>query len=654
MTGGHLAQGAPVTPIIEDDAFIRSAVAAAELPSLLPALAALTGDLSLLRDDLRPDPLKVREPNGGYTHEQQAAIHELAVAAIVRYRDGGCRPAPPPSDETITRLMAHAVGDLVGDDYVPMMREELSVTGDDLRAPTWHKDALAPDRPFTTVIVGAGMSGLLAGHRLDQAGVPFVIIEKNHDVGGTWLENSYPGCRVDISNHCYSYSFAQRHDWSHHFSTGPVLLDYFRACADDFGLRDRIRFGTEVTAMTYDDERALWTLELTTPDGEATIEANAVVSAVGQLNRPKMPAISGIERFEGRAWHSSHWNHDVDLTGLRVAVIGTGASSVQLVPEIVGQVARLDVYQRTPNWFFPVLDYHDEVAPGMSWLLAHVPGYAQWHRFQLFWRAAEGLLPSCRADADWPDITRSVGAANEELRGLLTMWFDVMFADRPDLLAKVVPPYPPASKRVVLDNGVWVAALKRDNVNLITDTISEITPTGVVTTSEHGEHGEGVEREVDVIIYATGFHASDFLMPMKIVGRGGVELHDRWNGDARAHLGVTIPGCPNLFLCYGPNTNIVVNGSIIYFSECEVHYALGCIELLLRTGAGALDVRPEAHDAFNERVDAGNRAMAWGATWVDSWYKNRTGRVSQNWPFTLLEYWQLTRRPDPSEYDLLG
>lgn len=471
----------PITPITEDDEFIRAAVETAELPALLPALAALTGDLSLLRDDLAPDPLKVREPNNGYSPEQRSAIIELAAATLARYRDSGCRLAPQPDADTINRLMEQAVGQTVGDDYVPMMREELSVTGDDLRAPMWHKDDLAPERAFTTVIVGAGMSGLLAAHRLDQAGVPFVIIEKNDDVGGTWLENSYPGCRVDISNHCYSYSFAQRHDWSHHFSTGPALLGYFRRFADDFGLRDRIRFGTEVTAMTYDEARARWTLELATAHGDETIEAQAVVSAVGQLNRPKMPAVAGVDTFAGPSWHSSRWNHDVDLTGKRVAVIGTGASSVQLVPEIAGKLARLDVYQRTPNWFFPVLDYHAEVTPGMRWLLAHVPGYAHWHRFQLFWRAAEGMLPSCRVDDDWPDMTRSVGQANQELRELLTMWFDVMFADRPDLLAEVVPPYPPTSKRVVLDNGVWVAALKRDNVELITDAISEITSTGIVT-----------------------------------------------------------------------------------------------------------------------------------------------------------------------------
>jgi len=226
---------------------------------------------------------------------------------------------------------------------------------------------------------------------------------------------------------------------------------------------------------------------------------------------------------------------------------------------------------------------------------------------------------------------------------VLTGYLEAEFADRPDLVDKVVPSYPPSAKRLLRDNGVWARAIKRDNVTLVTDDIAEITPTGIVT-------GDGAEHEVDVIIYGTGFTASKFLTPMQVRGRDGVDLHEHWKGDARAYLGITVPGFPNLFCLYGPNTNIVINGSIIYFSECGVRYILGLIRMLLERHAAAVEVRREVHDEFNEAVDAENRRMAWGASEVSSWYKNDRGRVAQNWPFTLLEYWERTLAPDPDDY----
>jgi 4-hydroxyacetophenone monooxygenase len=541
--------------------------------------------------------------------------------------------------------MEFTVGEPMDDAYMPLLEEELSVTGTDLRAPAWRKDDVAPDRDFTVAVVGAGMSGLLAAHRLDQIGVDFVVFDKNDDVGGTWLENSYPGCRVDIPNHFYSYSFAQRNDWPYHFSPQAVLLDYFRACTDELDLRRHIRFGHTVSAMTWDADSATWTLELDTPDGETTFRANAVISAVGQLNRPKFPDIPGRDRFAGPSFHSAEWRHDVDLAGKRVAVIGSGASAVQFVPIIAEQTGHLTIFQRTPNWFFPVPHYHEPVQDGLNWLFTHVPSYAQWYRFFLFWRGAEGLLPACKVDPEWPDTSLSVSELNQEVRDLLSMYLEFEFAERPDLAAKVIPQYPPASKRIVLDNGGWPRTLRREDVTLDTDPIAEITEQGIVTA-------DGVLHEFDVIIYATGFQASRFLTPMKVVGVDGVDLHDEWHGDARAYLGITIPHFPNFFCLYGPNTNIVVNGSIIYFSECEVHYTTESIRLLLETGRRAMDCRPEVHDAYNVHVDAGNLQMAWGVSTVNSWYKNDTGRVAQNWPFSLLEYWQQTRRPDPTDYVL--
>jgi 4-hydroxyacetophenone monooxygenase len=636
-----------IEPITETEDEIRKFLEAAEVPPLLPALAYLTGDLSLLRDDLRPEPLLIGMPQGGLSEDQQAQVRALALDALLGFRDRGCRPAPLPTDDRLLLIMEFAVGGSGMAEYLPLLEEELAFRGEDRRAPTWSKNDVAPDVPFHVVVIGAGMSGLLAAHRLKQAGVSFVVLEKDGDVGGTWLENTYPGCRVDNPNHNYSYSFAQRHDWPLHFSTQDVLLDYFRRCADVFGLRDHIRFRTEVLSATWSDDELGWTIRTRSADDhEESIEANAVISAVGQLNRPSFPDIPGRDSFRGRAFHSARWDDSVDLRGARVAVIGTGASAVQFIPEIAEVVDELLVFQRTPPWFGETPDYHDAVAPGLRWLYSHVPSYSEWNRFWIFWKMGDGVLEGVRVDPAWEPKDASVSMANDFVRMMLTEYFNAQFAGRPDLLDAVLPTYPPGAKRLLRDNGVWANALTRGNVRLVTESIREITRDGLVTV-------DGEEHALDFIIYGTGFQASKFLMPMTVRGRGGIDLHEQWKGDARAYLGITIPGFPNLFCLYGPNTNIVINGSIVYFSECGVRYVLGCLGTLLIGNHAALEVRADVFEDFNERVDAENALMAWGCSDVNSWYKNEHGHVAQNWPFTLLEYWQRTRAPDPAEYEFL-
>jgi 4-hydroxyacetophenone monooxygenase len=636
-----------IVPITASDDQIRAYLADAEVPPLLPAIAYATGDLSLLRDDLRPDPLLVAMPQGGMTEDQLATARELAAEALIRFRDGGSAASPPPPDDVLLRILEHAVGGAEMAEYLPLLEEELAYRGEDRRAPGWHKTEVAADVDFKVAVIGAGMSGLLAAHRLQQAGVEFVILEKDIEVGGTWYENTYPGCRVDNPNHNYSYAFAQRHDWPLHFSTQDVLLDYLQHCAEAFGLRPHIRFGTEVVSATWSEAEALWTLRVrSAAGGEETLTANAVVSAVGQLNRPRYPTeIEGYGSYAGPAFHSARWDHDVDLAGKRVAVIGTGASAVQFIPEIAPEVGELLVFQRTPPWLAPTPDYHDEVEPGQRWLYRHVPSYSEFNRFWIFWRMGDGALEAVRVDEAWEPKDRAVSAANDLGRMMFTAYMEAEFADRPDLLEAVLPTYPVGAKRILRDNGIWPRTLKRDNVRLLTDGIARITPGGIVTA-------DGVEHEVDVLIYGTGFTASAFLTPMQVTGRDGVDLHEHWAGDARAYLGITVPGFPNLFCLYGPNTNIVVNGSIVYFSECGVRYILGCLGLLLRSHKQRLDVRKDVHDEFNEQVDAQNRAMAWGRSDVNTWYKNARGRITQNWPFTLLEYWQRTREPNPEDFVL--
>jgi 4-hydroxyacetophenone monooxygenase len=635
---------ADVPAITATDDELRAYLAEAEVPPLLSAVAYVTGDLTLLRDDLRPDPNLLALPQGGMTAEQQSEARRLALAALIRFRDAGSVRATPPSHDDLLRMVEHVVGGTGMDDYLPLLEEELALRGDDRRSPQWHKADVDPDRDFRVLVIGAGMSGLLTAYRLAQAGIDHVVVEKNADVGGTWYENTYPGCRVDNPNHNYSYSFAQRHDWPLHYSDQQVLHAYFRDFARDSGVLEHVRFRTEVRSLTWEDSTATWSVVIAGADGAAeTLKVHAVVSAVGQLNRPHFPEIPGLDSFAGVSFHSAQWDHDAPIDGARVAVIGTGASSVQFTPEIAPRAGELFLFQRTPPWMGPTPDYHEAVADGQRWLYAHVPSYSEWNRFWLFWRMGDGSLPGVRVDPEWDTSGGTISALNDLMRSFLGSYLEHEFADRPDLVPHVVPTYPPGAKRLLRDNGVWAGALKRDNVTLVTDEIREVTPTGIVTV-------DGTAYDVDVIVYGTGFQASHFLTPMRVTGVGGVDLHERWAGDARAYLGITIPGFPNLFCLYGPNTNIVINGSIIYFSECGVRYILGCLELLLREHQHSLDVRKDVHDAFNELVDGENRMMAWGWSDVHSWYKNEHGRVAQNWPFTLLEYWQRTLAPDPDDF----
>jgi 4-hydroxyacetophenone monooxygenase len=633
-------------PILDDDATLRARLEDVPLAPLVAAVAHLTGEHSLLAEDLRPDPSKmVMMTDDGYTPEQVARGRDRVADALIRFRNGGCKPGPEPTPDQLRRLIEFVSGPL-DHDHLQLYGEELALGGVDQRAPSWRASEVAPGRAVKVAVIGAGMSGIAAAQRLRQAGCSVHIYEKNGDVGGTWLENSYPGCRVDVPNHLYSYSFAQTPHWPQFNSTQPVLFDYFRTCIAEFDLEDAISYRHEVEEAVWDDERSVWSLRIRDDTG-AVIEAevNVVVSAVGQLNRPSFPDIVGIDSFEGPSFHSARWDDDVEFEGKRVAVIGSGASAVQFIPWLSERAAEVTVYQRTPGWILPIPTYHDDLPSNLRWILRHVPEYARWDRLALFSRLQEGLLPRTVVDPDWDISSGSVSAANDELRQGLTLYYEFAFPD-PALRAKVLPNYPFGAKRMIVDSGVYSNALAAPNVTLETGAIAEVVPSGVALR-------DGRTVEHDIIVYATGFSASRFLTPMRVVGRGGVDLHARWDGDARAHLGLTVPGFPNLFLMYGPNTNIVVNGSIIYFSECEAHYITESVRLLLEKGAAAMDCRPEVHDAYNVMIDTATRARAWGVSDVSTWYRNAHGRVAQNWPFNLFDYWQQTRAVDPDDYVLL-
>lgn len=618
----------------------------AHLPALLMSLVHMTGDTQMLTDDMLPVYDFFGDSKlGGYSLSVQDTLRTKASAAIKAYLSGKAPLPPEPGKATITKMMNLIAGGPVPEHYTPLLMEELGLEGLDSRIPDWPEATQkAAKAKLKVLIIGAGMSGILAAIRLQQAGVPFEIIDKNADFGGTWLENTYPGCRVDNPSHMYSYSFEANHDWPMHYSTQDVLFYYFKRCADRHKLRPHVRFGTTVNEAVWDEAAKVWRLSVTRADGAVeTLVGNALISAVGQLNQPRLPDIKGRDSFAGPSFHSARWRHDVELAGKRVVVVGTGASAFQFVPEIAPKVGELTVLQRTPPWLAPTPNYHDKVTPAQEWLLKTVPFYEKWYRFWLFWLGTDGILDAVTVDPNWTGPKTAVSQVNADTQAMMIEAMRAQTGGDEALLSKIVPQYPLGGKRTVRDNGVWIAALRRPNVNLVTDAISEITPDGVMTA-------DGKLHKADVIIYGTGFTASDFLRTFKVVGRGGVELHDQWAGDAKAYLGMTVPNFPNLFIVYGPNTNIVVNGSIIFFSECSVRYIVEAMKLLAETGHSAMEPKPAVFEDFNARVDLANAGMAWGVPQVSSWYKNATGRVSQNWPFRLIDYWSATMKPEPAEF----
>ena len=625
-----------------DPARVAAAFAAAEVHPLLCAVAHRTGDLSLLRDDLAPDQTQMLVPGRGLGLEQEEEARRLAAAALLAHAETSAPDHVLAPDE-LRRVYGFLVGAGSTEQWEHFLSEELALEGTDLRAPTWRLHEVGGS--FRCAVVGAGASGLAAAHRLRQAGLEVTVFEKNADVGGTWLENIYPGCRVDVPNQLYSFSFAQTDDWVSRFSAQPDLLAYLQGLAKELDLGASIRFSTEVVEARYGEEARAWDLTLRAGDGtESTATFDAIVCAVGQLNRPSFPAVAGRESFTGPSFHSAHWDDSVELAGRRVAVIGTGASAAQFVPCLAGEVAHLDVFQRTPPWLLPTENYGDPFPPEYYDLLGLLPNYGRWDRLWQFWIMHEGLLVAARVDPQWDQHTEAVSAENDFVRAMLIDVLREQVADDA-LFEKMVPHFPPFAKRALRDDGRWASALTRADTDLVTTPIETITPDGVRTT-------EGVMHPADVLIYGTGFTASDFVAPMRVYGLDGVELNEEWAGDASAYLGIAVPGFPNFFMLYGPNTNLVINGSILIMVECQVRYAVEAIGRLLRAGHRAMSVRRDVHQRYGREMEEGNATMVWGVADVPTWYRNKHGRVTQNWPFDLHSYWARTLEPDLSEYEL--
>jgi len=638
----------PSFNIPDDDVLIERALQDASIPTLMMSMIHMSGDASLLDGAIRPLGVFINEYQGYMAEEDKAAVRAQALQVIREFRARGCKLPPPPSADTIHRMMNFLVAAEVPQDYVPMMLEEMELDGADQRSDAWGDEVPPANRAqHQVLVIGGGMSGVLAAYRLQEAGIPFVVIEKNASVGGTWFENRYPGARVDVGNHLYCYSFEPAHHWTEFFSRQPELQKYFEDVVQHHRMQRYFRFNEEVTAATFDDRTNLWTVDTVDRAGNAgQYIANSVISAVGQLNRPTFPDIPGIESFSGQWCHSAAWQDSIDCTDKNVVVVGSGASAFQLVPAIAGQVKSLTVFQRSAPWMFENPIYHEKVPEGKKWCLQHLPFYTRWFRFLIFWPACDGAYDTVFVDPAWPHQERSVNQMNDFVYDMFTNYIKGQVGDDEDLLRKVIPDYAPMGKRTLQDNGSWLSALKRDNVELVTHAVASVSADGVTD-------GDGAFYPADIILYATGFETDRFLWPMEIRGRAGQSLSQQWGIEPSAYLGVTIPNFPNFYCMYGPGTNLAFGGSLIFNGECQIRYIMECLKALLLSGKDTMECKETVHADYQKRFRELHARMIWEHDSIKtSFYQNAEGKVTLLWPWKILDMWRWTKSVDSADYHL--
>jgi cation diffusion facilitator CzcD-associated flavoprotein CzcO len=478
-------------------------------------------------------------------------------------------------------------------------------------------------RSLEVLVIGAGFGGIAAAIELRRHGIVDIkILEKASDLGGTWLYNSYPGAACDVPSHLYSFSFAQRHDWSRLCSVQPEIHGYLHDVARTYGVERLIETGVTVTSCSWDEQSCRWSVH--TEHGH-TYAADALILATGQLHQPAWPAIEGADTFAGHSFHSAEWDHDYDLAGKRVAVVGTGASAVQLVPEIAPLLERLTVFQRTGNWFLPRMNR--PYPPALRTAIERIPGLQALRRKFVF-QYTESLTLAIRHP-------RTIG----RLAGARSAAFMRSQLQDPQVREQAWPDYTFGCKRILFSS-YFLPALQRANVELVTDAIASMTPEGIRTA-------DGTLHELDCVIWATGFKTTDFMFPIEIAGREGRRLREQWSGGAHAHLGICVPGFPSMFVMYGPNTN-TSGGSILVYLEAQAAYIRQALTQIGARGAGAIEVRPEVDAASDRALQARFAGTAW--TQCHSWYRDERGRIVTNWPGYMREYLAQTARLDPGEY----
>ena len=627
-----------------DDATIEDATQFAQPMVLRGLIYQLTGDPQIAATT------PVRQGSNGFFasmelgDEDAALVRRKAAEFLKSYRDSGASELGIGPADRLPTSMALNIGTELEPDSIELWLEELALNPW-ARGLDWSREP-APQRreDFSVTVIGAGMGGLNAAIQLKRAGIPFTVIEKNDGIGGTWYENRYPGARVDTPSRLYTHLFGVDYGYPYAFCPWTENQKYFDWVADTFNVRGDISFETEVRSLAWDEAASMWDITVSGPEGRRTLRSNAVITAVGFLNRPSMPEIPGMERFNGPSWHTARWPADFDSTGKRVAVIGTGCSGYQVVPELALEAGHVTVFQRTPQWLFRAPGYRSPFPPQVPWLDRNLPYYTNFMRMHISAGFAAGFLGLSQIDPQFQD-EHAVSPVNKAARDNCMAFLEEKLGEA-DLIQKMTPEHPVLSARPVLVDPSYsiLDAIQRDNVTLVVNGIRGITETGVETE-------DGTVHEVDAIIYATGFRATEYLFPMSITGRAGKTVEKLWSQTgAQGYVGAMILGCPNLWTLYGPNTN----GGLIVpaFQEMETYYALRCIERLVLDDKKSIEVKEEPYRRYNEMIDERNRCMAWSDPRAENYYWTKFGRSATQNPLTTLEMWNLLREPNFADLDV--
>jgi 4-hydroxyacetophenone monooxygenase len=622
---------------------VTAAVEDAAVPALLMTVYQFTGDAKWL--DARYRPTRARglgdHETGGLPDEIQAEIRAAAIPVVLALQDGETPAIPRPTPDQMAELMAIYLHEKVDARYGPMLSQELirrSAMGDE----TIETQPIATPEGYKVLVIGTGVAGIVAAHYLEQMGMDYTIFERQKEAGGNWWQNTYPGAGVDTPSHLYSFSFADR-DWTKHFELRDSLSQYFADTLTSTGGRAHVQFETEVLSAVFDEDANLWHLTVRGPDGVLVEHtANVVISAVGVLNKPKLPNLPGLDTFKGPMFHSSFWPDDLDVAGKRIAIVGTGASSMQISPAIAESVEHLTIFQRSPQWVAPFPQFREDIAEGNRVLLSACRLYHSWYWLRLFWAFGDKVIEALRVDPEWEHPERSVNRRNDGHRILFTEYIKSRLGDRQDLLEKVLPDYPPFGKRILLDNG-WYDTLLRDNVTLVNEGVESVTANGPVSES-------GTQYDADVLIWATGFDAARFVSSMDVRGTGGKSLREVWEDDnPKAYFGVSVPGFPNFFMLGGPNS-FPGSGSFMYFMEVQMRYIRDLMTEMIDGNIASIDATEKANREYNELVDDMHDRTVWTHPGMSTYYRNSRGRVIFVMPFTNVEYWEMTWRADMENY----
>ena len=621
--------------------YIQKALKSANQNALRLALFYQTRDEKLAQMEVEHIPVQ----GGAFvahsiSREDRAYVQEKALEFLL----SGKVAKPDPTKQQSAELMELFTGYAPTQGQIDFGYEDLAFD-EFSRGIDWTNER--PDdalKDFTVTIIGAGFSGLCAAIQLDRLGIKYEIIERLDDIGGTWQVNDYPEARVDVSNFLYQFKFIKNYKWDSYFAPRDELKKYINYVADHFDIRKNISLKTSLKKATWNETAKKWDLEIDGADGVTRhVSTNVVLSGVGLFNKPNLPDIPGIKSFEGKMFHTTDWDHSYDYRDKRIAMIGTGSTGSQLMPELADKAAHLTVFQRTPNWVMPIKGYHDKVSEEKHWLLDNFPGYWNWFIYSNYIGSMQ-VQKLQDIDPDWEASGGRVNERNDALTARLKAFIRQEVGDRDDLYEKLVPKYAPMVRRLVMDNGFY-KSLTRDNVDLNADGIEEITATGILDK-------QGVHHEYDLIVLCAGFQVSKYLWPVEYTGRDGITLEKAWEHDgARAYLSITMPNFPNMFMYYGPTAQ-VRGGSFHSWTEVTTRYICGLIVEMVEQGRASIEPKKEAFDAYNDKMDAEYPKLLWRPdNGGNGYFFNEHGRVITNMPFSTDYFYSRIQKADPENFE---